>query len=248
GTNLVALWPLQSSVLPQTKKFNFSKYIFNNMVKNLEGGVKFLMYPRFVKVLLDKQVEGMSKHKEIYVIPSHTKKVFANMKRQGKDFSSRDKPLFPTMTIQAQEQLGEVLEIPTDSHHTTTTTQPLTSKPQKKQSRRKQRKDTEDPQLRRNTLEIDSLKKRVKKLEKKKGSRNHKLIRLYKVGRSVTLVDETQGRYGDNLMFDTGVLDNEQDMAEKEIDMAKKDVSTTDPITTTGEVVTTANVIVSTAE
>ncbi|GKF22996.1 hypothetical protein Tco_0075318, partial [Tanacetum coccineum] len=25
----------------------------------------------------------------------------------------------------------------------------------------------------------------------------------------VTLVDETQGRYGDNLMFDTGVLDNE---------------------------------------
>ncbi|GKE05582.1 hypothetical protein Tco_1397600, partial [Tanacetum coccineum] len=46
GTNLVALWPLLSSVLPQTKKFNFSKYIFDNMVKNLEGGVKFLMYSR----------------------------------------------------------------------------------------------------------------------------------------------------------------------------------------------------------
>ncbi|GJY25991.1 putative ribonuclease H-like domain-containing protein [Tanacetum coccineum] len=28
------------------QKFNFSKYIFDNMVKNLEGGVKFLMYPR----------------------------------------------------------------------------------------------------------------------------------------------------------------------------------------------------------
>ncbi|GKB05690.1 hypothetical protein Tco_0833885 [Tanacetum coccineum] len=26
--------------------FNFSKYVFENMVKNLEGGVKFLMYPR----------------------------------------------------------------------------------------------------------------------------------------------------------------------------------------------------------
>ncbi|GKC27032.1 hypothetical protein Tco_1034326 [Tanacetum coccineum] len=64
----------------------------------------------------------------------------------------------------------------------------------------------------------------------------------------VTLVDETQGRYGDNLMFDTGVLDNEQDMAEKEVDMAEKDVSTADPVTTTGEVVTTANVVVSTAE
>ncbi|GJT07150.1 putative ribonuclease H-like domain-containing protein [Tanacetum coccineum] len=46
GMNSVALWPQLSSVLPQTKKFNFSKYIFDNMVKNFEGGVKFLMYPR----------------------------------------------------------------------------------------------------------------------------------------------------------------------------------------------------------
>ncbi|GKB64467.1 hypothetical protein Tco_0920653, partial [Tanacetum coccineum] len=69
------------------------------------------------------------------------------MKRQGKDFSSRDTPLFVTMIVQAQEQVGEGSEIPTDSHHTPTTTQPSTSKPQKKQSRRKQRKDTEDPQL-----------------------------------------------------------------------------------------------------
>ncbi|GJZ40709.1 hypothetical protein Tco_0587595 [Tanacetum coccineum] len=97
-------------------------------------------------------------------------------------------------------------------------------------------------------LEIDSLKRRVKKLEKKKVPRTHRLRKLYKIGRSirvvsfedeglgdqedaskqgrkinkidqdaeVTLVDETQGRYGDNLMFNTGVLDNEQDMAEKE--------------------------------
>ncbi|GKE59604.1 hypothetical protein Tco_1498789, partial [Tanacetum coccineum] len=99
------------------------------------------------EVFLDKQVEGMSKHKEIYVTPSHTTKVFANMKRQGKDFSGRDTPLFLTMIVQAKEQVGEGSEIPTDSHHTPTTTQPSTSKPLKKQSRRKQRKDTEDPQL-----------------------------------------------------------------------------------------------------
>ncbi|GJY72955.1 hypothetical protein Tco_0477386 [Tanacetum coccineum] len=125
-------------------------------------------------------------------------------------------------------------------------------------------------------LEIDSLKRRVKKLEKKKGSRTHRLGRLYKVGRSarvvsskdkglgaqedafkqgrkideidqdaeVTLVDETQERYGDNLIFDTGVLDNEQDMAKKEVDMAEKDVSTADPVTTAGEVVTTTTTTV----
>ncbi|GKC06761.1 hypothetical protein Tco_0998371, partial [Tanacetum coccineum] len=56
----------------------------------------------------------------------------------------------------------------------------------------------------------------------------------------VTLFDETQGRYSDNLMFDTGVLDNEevfvgQDMVEKEVDMPEKDVSTVDPVTTDNE-------------
>ncbi|GJY04990.1 hypothetical protein Tco_0370930 [Tanacetum coccineum] len=126
--------------------------------------------------------------------------------------------------------------------------------------------------------EITSLKLRVKKLEKKGGSRTHKLKRLYKVGRSarmvssddaslgdqedaskqgrkiddidkdaeITLIDETQGRYGDDLMFDTGVLDDEevfagQDMDEKEINVAEKEVSTADPVTTAGEVVTTAS-------
>ncbi|GKA09380.1 hypothetical protein Tco_0688711 [Tanacetum coccineum] len=81
------------------KTFNFSKYIFDNMVKNLEGRVKFLMYPRFVQVFLDKQVKGMSKHKGIYVISSHTKKVFANMKRPGQGFSGKVTPLFETMIV-----------------------------------------------------------------------------------------------------------------------------------------------------
>ncbi|GKA52527.1 hypothetical protein Tco_0745842 [Tanacetum coccineum] len=63
----------------------------------------------------------------------------------------------------------------------------------------------------------------------------------------ITLVDETQGKYGDDLMFDTGVLDDEEvfaghDMAKKEINVAKKEVSTADPVTTVGEVVTTASV------
>ncbi|GJU48563.1 hypothetical protein Tco_1218118 [Tanacetum coccineum] len=63
-----------------------------------------------VILFLAKQVEGMSKHKEIYVTPSHTKKVFANIKRQGKDFSGRDTPLFPTMIVQAQEQVEPVTD------------------------------------------------------------------------------------------------------------------------------------------
>ncbi|GKA72371.1 hypothetical protein Tco_0778587 [Tanacetum coccineum] len=132
--------------------------------------------------------------------------------------------------------------------------------------------------------EITSLKLRVKKLEKKGGTRTHKLKRLDKVGRSarvissdeaslgdqedaskqgrkiddivkdaeITLVHETQGRYGDEDMFDTGVLDDEevfvgQNMAEKEINVTGKEVSTVDLVITASEVVTTASVEISTA-
>ncbi|GKF73602.1 hypothetical protein Tco_0219934, partial [Tanacetum coccineum] len=141
--------------------------------------------------------------------------VFANMKRLRKDFSGRDTPLFPTMIVQAQEQVGGGSEIPTDSHHTPTTTQPSTSKPQKKQSRRKQRKDTEDAQLSgkcgnlsqrvldlektktSQAAEITELKEKVKRLEKKGGSRTHRLRRFYKVGRSVRVVSFEDEGLGD---------------------------------------------------
>nr|GEW36151.1 hypothetical protein [Tanacetum cinerariifolium] len=99
----------------------------------------------------------------------------------------------------------EGLAIPTDPHHTPTIIQPP-SQPQKKQQPRKpKRKDTQLPQpsdpiknvadeavhkelgdsLKTKTTqhnEISSLKRRVKKLEKKNRSRTHRLKRLYKVG------------------------------------------------------------------
>ncbi|GJT55580.1 hypothetical protein Tco_0990634 [Tanacetum coccineum] len=130
--------------LATNQKFNFSKYIFDNMVKNVDSMVKFWMYPRFVQVFMNKQVGDMSHHKRIYVTPSHTKKIFENMKREGKGFSGRVTPLFPTMMVQAQEEMGEGLANPTDPHHTPIITQPSTSQPQKKQKPRKsKRKDTE---------------------------------------------------------------------------------------------------------
>ncbi|GJR80339.1 hypothetical protein Tco_0151124 [Tanacetum coccineum] len=314
--------------LATNPKFNFSKYIFERMVKNLENvSSKFLMYPRFVQVFLEKQLEGMSNHKRIYVTPSHTKKIFGNMRRVGKGFSERDTPLFPIMMVQAQQEQGKGSKMPIDPQHTPTIIQPSTSQPQLKQrSRRPKRKDTQVPQpsgpttsivdeainedmddslvraatisfsleaeqdsglntpqsdedrLKLNELvefctklqqrvldlentktaqaqEIISLKPRVKKLEKKGGSRTHKLNRLYNVGRStrvifydeaslgdqedaskqgrkindidkdveITLVHETQGRYGDEEMFDTSVLDGDEVLAEPEVTI--KDVN-----------------------
>ncbi|GJT66387.1 hypothetical protein Tco_1017867 [Tanacetum coccineum] len=66
--------------LATTQKFNFSNYIFESMVKNLDNAGKFLMYPRFLQVFLDNQIEGMATHNRTYIAPSHTKNFFANMR------------------------------------------------------------------------------------------------------------------------------------------------------------------------
>ncbi|GJX31907.1 hypothetical protein Tco_0241762 [Tanacetum coccineum] len=118
------------------------------MVRNLDNlSRKFLMYPRFVQVFLDQQLEGRPTHKRIYDAPSHTKKIFGNMRRVGKCFSGRITPLFPTMVVQNQQELGEGSAILTDPHHTPSITQPSTSQPQKTQKPRKpKRKDTQVPQ------------------------------------------------------------------------------------------------------
>ncbi|GJW70465.1 putative ribonuclease H-like domain-containing protein [Tanacetum coccineum] len=71
------------------------------------------------------------------------KRIFRYLK--GKDFSGRETPLFPTMVVQAQEEIGEGSAMPTDPHHTPIITKPSSSQPRRKQkSRRSKRKDTEE--------------------------------------------------------------------------------------------------------
>ncbi|GJR92248.1 putative ribonuclease H-like domain-containing protein [Tanacetum coccineum] len=100
------------------------------------------VYPRFLQVFINQPLGDMSHHKKIYVNPSHTKKIFANMRREGKGFSGRITPLFETMMVQPTQNKGVDSGIPTDSNQIPIATQPSSSRSQKKQSRRKQRKDT----------------------------------------------------------------------------------------------------------
>nr|GEX05597.1 retrotransposon protein, putative, unclassified [Tanacetum cinerariifolium] len=175
-----------------------------------------------------------------------------------------------------EEELAEGSTMPYASQNTQTIIQPSTFKPQKKQKHRKSKnKDTQETQPSGPTnealneenvpaqvidlentktvqaQEISSLKKRVKRLEKKKRSRTHGLKRLYMIGLSArvessakeqslgeedaskqerniadidvdaetTFGDETakdQGRYDDQEMFDTSVLDYEEEVLLKE--------------------------------
>ncbi|GJY88764.1 hypothetical protein Tco_0503392 [Tanacetum coccineum] len=219
------------------------------------AAVKFLMYQDLV-YFLDKQVEGMSKHKGVYVTPSHTKKVFANMKRPCKGFSRRVTPLFSTMMVQATEDMGADSATPIDSYTTPIITQPSSSKPQKKKSRRKQRKGSAptDPTTEETTYEehvsipsydppqsvrVESSNDASLGAQEDASKQGRKIADL-DVDTDMTLVDETQEMNDDNLMFDTGVLE------EQEKDVVKKEVSATDPVTIAGEVVTTVNIKVTT--
>ncbi|GJZ02416.1 putative ribonuclease H-like domain-containing protein [Tanacetum coccineum] len=235
--------------LATNQKFNFSKYIFDNMVKNVDSMVKFWMYPRFIQVFVNKQVGDMSHHKRIYVTPSHTKKIFGNMKKEGKGFSRRVTPLFQTIMVQAHEEMGEGLEIPTDPYHTPIFTPPPSSfQPQRKQKSRKSKKKntkvsqpsgstdnvpnenvpttSNDPllsgedrlkltelidlctNLEKKVLdlekaktaqdsEIASLKKKVKKLERRNKSRTPGLKRLRKVGLAIRVESSDEASLGD---------------------------------------------------
>ncbi|GKA38681.1 ribonuclease H-like domain-containing protein [Tanacetum coccineum] len=74
--------------------YNFSKLIFDGMVANLKSKTKFLMYPRFLQLILDIQTEN----KHPYLAVTLTKKIFGNMKR---GFRGVPRPLLPAMLLVA---------------------------------------------------------------------------------------------------------------------------------------------------
>ncbi|GKE86200.1 hypothetical protein Tco_1559942, partial [Tanacetum coccineum] len=186
------------------------------------------------------------------------------MRRVWKGFSGRETPIFPTIMVHNQEEMGEGSAIPTNPHHTPTFIQP-SPQPQKTQKpRRPKKKDTQVPQssvpsdnvadeaiykelddslvraattassleayqdsgnidktqskatlnepsslgtslgsgprrqetMRELQLLNTSLKRKVKLLEKKGGSRTHKLKRLYKIGSKARVVSSNKESLG----------------------------------------------------
>nr|GEZ94778.1 hypothetical protein [Tanacetum cinerariifolium] len=92
------------------RKFNFSKYIFDSLVRNVDSSTKFNMYLRFLQLMIRAQVGDLSSHSTKYSSHFLTQKVFANMRRVGKDFSGVDIPLFEDMLVaqQVDKSTGEV--------------------------------------------------------------------------------------------------------------------------------------------
>ncbi|GJZ66898.1 hypothetical protein Tco_0630138, partial [Tanacetum coccineum] len=110
------------------RDFNFSKLIFDGMISNLKSKSKFLMYPRFLQMILNIQTEN----KNLFVPVLLTKKIFGNMKRS---FQGIHRPLLPAMlTIDAGQPQpsaaptpSQPVPTPTPSH--VQTPPPITSTP-----------------------------------------------------------------------------------------------------------------------
>ncbi|GJY23953.1 hypothetical protein Tco_0397611 [Tanacetum coccineum] len=93
--------------LTTNQKYNFSKLIFDGMMRHLDAKKKFVMYPRFISVFLDKQLKNVPVPLDHFPINALTSKVFSFMIKKGKHFSGKVTPLFPNMLVQPTEDEGE---------------------------------------------------------------------------------------------------------------------------------------------
>nr|GFA19003.1 hypothetical protein [Tanacetum cinerariifolium] len=117
------------------------RYILLSLIKNIEAGVPFFMFSRFVQLIINHQLGDMTLHKDIFDTSSLTKKIFANMKRVGTGFFREVTLLFDNMLVQALEEVG-ILQA--DAQPIPIPTEPSPSKPQKKH--KPKRKHTKEPE------------------------------------------------------------------------------------------------------
>ncbi|GJW84956.1 hypothetical protein Tco_0158101 [Tanacetum coccineum] len=104
------------------RAFNFSKLILDGMVSNLKSKHKFLMYPRFLQMVLDIETEN----KNPYLAVTLTKKIFRNMKR---GFKGVPRPLLPAM-LPTTDSAGKEAQLPLSASQPQPTSQPpLTTQP-----------------------------------------------------------------------------------------------------------------------
>nr|GEU34108.1 putative mitochondrial protein [Tanacetum cinerariifolium] len=101
------------SRLNGSRKFNFSKYIFDSLVRNVDSSLKFYMYPRFLQLMIAAQVGDLTSHTTKYTSSSVTQKVFANIRRVGKRFSRVETPLFEGMLV-PQQAADDVANVAAD--------------------------------------------------------------------------------------------------------------------------------------
>ncbi|GJS05589.1 hypothetical protein Tco_0322097 [Tanacetum coccineum] len=210
--------------------------------------------------LLTKAFDNVDSSVKFLVYPSTQRRIWELLKLVQKVLSGAVTPLFPTMMVQAQEEMGEepiADEAANEENVPTHSNDPLLSG---------------EDSLKLNDLMEILYKIAIKEslTEKKGGSRTHKLKRLFKVGRfaqvissedeglgdqedaskqgrkiddidqdaEVTLVDETQGRYDDAQMFDIDLFNGEEVFVAEQSEKVVEEVISTPEVSAAATITT----------
>ncbi|GJS70050.1 hypothetical protein Tco_0702891 [Tanacetum coccineum] len=104
--------------LTSNQKYNFSKLIFDGMRRHLDAKKKFVMYPRFISIFLDKQLVNVPVPLDHLLVNALTSKVFSFMVKKGKHFLGKVTPLFASMLVQSTEDEGATSERPSEPQPT----------------------------------------------------------------------------------------------------------------------------------
>ncbi|GJV33060.1 hypothetical protein Tco_1393460 [Tanacetum coccineum] len=116
--------------LVTNRTFNFSNLIFKAMVKNIDSRSKFLMYPRFIQIFLNKRKRMLLPYKRTFPTPTLTQKQFSNIKRASKGYSGVETPVFPTMLTTPESSPSRITSSPSLSPQThPSTSQPPSTSP-----------------------------------------------------------------------------------------------------------------------
>nr|GEU73036.1 retrovirus-related Pol polyprotein from transposon TNT 1-94 [Tanacetum cinerariifolium] len=217
--------------LADNQKFNFSKYIFDNMVKSLEGGIKFYLFLRFLQVFLDNQVEGMARHKEV---PQRKQKPKRKQRKEVEVSHDEleDEDHVPTPS-------SDLLPRGEDSYTLNELMVFYTSLQEQRKSRSRGLRRLMKIGLGRrvkSSLEKDSLG------AQEDASKQGRIIEEIDQDDEIALDDDTQGRKNDDAMFGVDDISGEEVVLDtttgKHEEQIIEDVSTVEPVNTAGEVVT----------
>nr|GEX57890.1 hypothetical protein [Tanacetum cinerariifolium] len=223
------------------RKFNFSKYIFDSLVRNVDSSTKFYMYPRFLQLMIRAQLsEECGQFNQVLHVSTFPT---TYDKSPSKGFFGVETPLFEGMIL--EQQVGEGVdevhvddvpavgvvaegaasvaddEVPAiDAQISIDLLQNLLDTCTTLTRRVEHLEQDKIAQA----LEITKLKQRVKKLER--SNKASKLRRLQKVGTSQRI--ETSD---DTVMDDvskqrriTAVMDADKDVTLKDVAAVAKDV------------------------
>ncbi|GJU02675.1 hypothetical protein Tco_1113013 [Tanacetum coccineum] len=196
--------------LATNQKFNFSKYIIDSMVKNMDSMVKFWMYSR---------------------------------RKQRKD-TKVSQPNGPTEHMADETENVEIKVLDLEKAKTAQDSEIASLK--KKVKKLERRNKSRTPGLKR-LRKVGSARRVESSDEASLGdqedaSKQGRKIADIDVDAEVTLIDETQGRNDDNLMFDTCVLDEQEVEVEKVVSTAE--VTTKSATTTTVDELTLAQTLI----